>query len=51
MEIVNLFAYRSTDAKCLKNILDPVGRENGHYILKAVKNADKIIAARGSGVK
>jgi hypothetical protein len=49
LEIVNLFAYRSTDAKYLKNISDPVGRENDHYILKAVENADKIIAAWGNG--
>ncbi|CAB1262622.1 hypothetical protein CLOSBL3_20536 [Clostridiaceae bacterium BL-3] len=45
LEIVNLFAYRSTDPKCLKNVLDPVGRENNYYILKAVEDADKIIAA------
>ncbi|MHC6178781.1 DUF1643 domain-containing protein [Clostridium sp. JNZ X4-2] len=49
LEIVNLFAYRCTDAKSLKNVSDPVGIKNNQYILKAVKNADKIIAGWGNG--
>ncbi|WP_416044916.1 DUF1643 domain-containing protein [Clostridium tyrobutyricum] len=52
LEIVNLFAYRATNPKDLKEIckngtFDPVGKENDFYIIEAIKNADKIVIAWG----
>ncbi len=48
MEVVNLFAYRSTDPANLKLARDPVGKENDTYILKACSRADVTIAAWGN---
>lgn len=47
VEIVNLFAYRTKDPQILKESLDPIGVENDQYIIKAVKNADLVVAAWG----
>lgn len=49
LEIVNLFAYISTDYNRLKDIEkhEAIGRENQKYIDLALKSADKIIAAWG----
>lgn len=48
MEIVNLFAIRVTDSKELTKKKDPIGNENNKHILRAVKDADLIIAGWGS---
>ncbi len=47
MEVVNLFALRSTYPEMLKRVPDPVGPENDGAILKAVKNSDLTVAAWG----
>lgn len=46
IEVVNLFAYRSTDPKRLLQVPDPVGRENNDYIISSPK--DLTVAAWGS---
>ena len=51
LEVVNLYAYRSTDPKQLWQVFDPVGPENDRYIREAVANADVVIAAWGAHAK
>ena len=47
IEVVNIFAYRSTDPKGLLAVADPVGEENDQYILAAVEDAALVVAAWG----
>lgn len=48
LEVVNLFAWRATDAKELRNAPDPVGPINDYVTLEAVQRADLIVAAWGA---
>ena len=48
LEVVNLFALRSTDPRALARMVDPIGPENDDYIREAGVRATKIIAAWGS---
>lgn len=48
IEIVNLFAYRSTNPKQLYSYADSIGKENDLFILDSIKKANKIIIAWGS---
>jgi hypothetical protein len=48
MDVVNLFAYRSTEPGNLKLARDPVGKENDAYILEACSRADATIVAWGN---
>lgn len=47
IEVVNLYAFISTDPKELGKVSDPIGRENDKYINDAAKRADKIVVAWG----
>lgn len=47
IEVVNIFAYRSTDPKGLLAVADPVGEENDQHILAAVEDAALVVAAWG----
>jgi hypothetical protein len=47
LEIVNLFAYRSTDPKNLKSALDPIGPNNDYYIKQAIEDAGSVVLAWG----
>ncbi len=44
----NIFGYRSTDPKKLKQIKNPVGPRNNHWLRKLHKDADMTIAAWGT---
>lgn len=46
--MANVFAYRSTDPKKLKEINNPVGNLNGMWILKSAFDSDLTIAAWGT---
>jgi hypothetical protein len=46
--VVNLFAYRSTNPRFLKDAVDPVGSENDAWLKKAVMKSDIVIAAWGN---
>lgn len=48
LEVVNLFAFRSTDPKELKKAHDPVGAQNKSHILRAAADSDMIICAWGT---
>ena len=47
MEIINLFAYRSTSKNALLKVKDPIGAKNNHFTRIAVSSADLIVAAWG----
>ncbi|MFN6563299.1 MAG: DUF1643 domain-containing protein [Nostoc sp. ChiSLP01] len=49
LEVVNLFAYRATKPRELRQVDDPVGSENNFYIQVAAKRAALIILAWGTG--
>jgi hypothetical protein len=46
--MVNLFAFRATLPKDLKNSKHPVGRDNNQFIIHAHKEASMTIAAWGN---
>jgi len=48
MIMVNLFAFRATLPKDLKNSKHPVGRDNNQFIIHAHKDASMTIAAWGN---
>ncbi|WP_248928653.1 DUF1643 domain-containing protein [Paenibacillus hamazuiensis] len=47
LEVVNLFAYRSTDPKNLHLCDNPVGDDNDSYILESIRDTPMVIAAWG----
>lgn len=52
IQVVNLFAFRATDPKEIKNKeIDPIGEKNNTYILRTCKDADLVIAAWGENGK
>jgi hypothetical protein len=48
IEVVNLFAFRSTDPKMLAKVADPVGRLNDPHILASAKRAAVVVCAWGA---
>ena len=49
LEIVNLFAYRTTDKSKLSTLnMDPIGPENDEHILAAASHAPRIIVGWGA---
>ena len=48
LEVVNIFAFRSTSPKNLKTALDPIGAENDYYINLAASKSDVLIVAWGN---
>ena len=48
-EVVNIFAYRSTDPRALKQVSDPHGPDNANAIIDAVKVCAIAICAWGGG--
>lgn len=48
MHVCNIFGIRGTDPRILREVDDPVGKENDKYICEEVGNADLVIAAWGS---
>ncbi len=47
LEIVNLFAFRTSDPKDLDAVSDPIGSENDRRIAEAATRAEKIVVAWG----
>jgi len=48
MEIVNIFALRSTDPSALRRHADPVGAGNDRAIRRAVRRAELVVAGWGA---
>lgn len=48
LEVVNLFAYRSTNPQMLLSVCDPIGDKNNKYIIDAVNRSEKVILAWGT---
>jgi hypothetical protein len=48
LAVVNLYAWRSPDPKELRQVRDPIGPLNDHYIAQAGHCADKIIIGWGN---
>jgi hypothetical protein len=47
LEVVNLFAYRSSSPQALRTVADPIGPENDRYLLQAAAQSNCIVAAWG----
>ena len=48
VEIVNIFAYRTTDPAALRTVADPIGPRNDYHIKAARRRASRCIAAWGN---
>ena len=48
VEVVNLFAYRTTDPGELRRVADPVGADNDRHIQSAIARADLVVLAWGA---
>ena len=46
--MTNIFAYRATDPKVMKQQDDPVGVDNDKWLIECGRNADLVIAAWGT---
>jgi hypothetical protein len=46
--VVNLYAYRSTDPKALKNVIDPIGPDNTATILNVLTHNKDFVCAWGA---
>ncbi len=47
--VTNLFAARSTNPERLRELPDPIGPENGEYILRTARGSNLIVCAWGNG--
>ena len=48
LEVVNLFAYRIPHPSLLRQVAEPIGMDNDHYILESVRRSDRVILAWGN---
>ena len=48
LEVVNLFAYRTTEPSGLWQTLDPIGPENDRYLVDAAGRAQSLVFAWGA---
>ncbi|MGV0026803.1 DUF1643 domain-containing protein [Phormidesmis priestleyi] len=48
LEVVNLFAYRAKTPSLLKQVDDPIGKENDRSILRLTKRVETIVLAWGN---
>lgn len=48
LEVVNLFAYRSTQPSELGQVADPIGAENDFYLISLQEHVEQIVLAWGN---
>ena len=48
LEVVNLFAYRTSKPSLLKQATEPIGKDNERHIIESVERSDRIILAWGN---
>ena len=48
LEVVNLFAYRTSSPKALRQVHDPIGAENDRYLVTLGQRVDHIVLAWGN---
>jgi len=48
LDVVNLYAWRSTDPRQLLQVADPVGPDNDERIRRALQAADEVLVAWGA---
>ncbi|HEV8470576.1 MAG TPA: DUF1643 domain-containing protein [Candidatus Limnocylindria bacterium] len=48
VEVVNLFAYRTTDWRELVRVCDPVGPDNSRHLWRAIARAGLVVLAWGA---
>lgn len=48
LEVVNLFAYRTSKPSLLKQATEPIGKGNERYIEESVEKCDRVILAWGN---
>ncbi|MEM7757125.1 MAG: DUF1643 domain-containing protein [Cyanobacteria bacterium P01_A01_bin.40] len=48
LEVVNMFAYRTSKPSLLKQATEPIGKDNDRYILESVSKCDRVILAWGN---
>lgn len=47
-KMLNLFAYRATNPRVLRTVVDPVGPENDHYLLEVCRQAALVVCCWGA---
>ena len=47
LDVVNLFAWRSTDVTALLTVEDPVGPDNDEHVIRALDEAHRVVFAWG----
>ena len=50
LEVVNLFAYRTSKPSLLKQAVEPIGKDNDRFILESVSKCDRVILAWGNHI-
>ena len=48
LEVVNLFAYRTSKPSLLKQAAEPIGKDNDRHIVESVAKSDRTILAWGN---
>ena len=48
LEVVNLFAYRTSKPSLLKQAAEPIGQDNDRFILESVNRSNRVILAWGN---
>ena len=48
LEVINLFAYRTSKPSLLKQAAKPIGKDNDRFIIESVDRSDKVVLAWGN---
>ena len=48
LEVVNLFAYRTSKPSLLKQAAEPIGKDNDRFIIESVQKSDRVILSWGN---